>query len=111
MADLNYVRNCVQSILTKYAQRRKDQKDVDVQTIYDIDRDHYQLLYAGWEGYKRVFYPIIHIDIKNDKVWLQHNATEESIANDLMDIGIDRNDIVLGLHHPSQRPYTDFAIA
>ncbi len=63
----------------------------------------------GWEGYKRVFYPIIHIDIQGGKIWIQHNITEELVADDLMNLGIDRYDIVLGLHHPSMRPYTDFA--
>jgi hypothetical protein len=109
MADLNHFRNCIQSVINEYAQRRSNQKDVEVQTIFDTERDHYQLLYLGWEGYKRIFYPIIHIDIRGDKIWIQDNATEEAIADDLMDLGIKRGDIVLGFHHPSLRQYTDFA--
>jgi XisI protein len=110
MLDLNHTRNCIRSILSEYAQRRLNQQDVEVQTICDTEGNHYQLLYMGWEGYKRIFYPIIHIDIKSDKVWIQHNITEELIADDLMNLGVDRNDIVLGLHHPSMRQYTDFAV-
>jgi hypothetical protein len=110
MADLNYLQTCVQSVLNKYAESRNNQQGVEVQTIFDVERNHYQLFYIGWEGYKRVFYPIIHIDIKDSKVWIQHNATEELIADDLMNLQIKRDDIVLGLHHPSTRPYTDFAV-
>jgi XisI protein len=109
MADISFFRNCIQSVLTEYSQRRANQTDVKTQTIFDTDRDHYQLLYMGWDGYKRVFYPIIHIDIQNDKIWIQHNVTEELVADDLMNLGVDRNNIVLGVHHPSLRPYTDFA--
>jgi XisI protein len=109
MADLSSLRSCIQAVLTEYAGRRADQKDVEVKTFFDVDRDHYQLFYMGWEGYKRIFYPIIHIDIQGDKIWIQHNATEELVADDLIDLGVDRQDIVLGLHHASLRPYTDFA--
>ncbi len=109
MADISFFRDCIQSVLTEYSQRRENQIDVQTQIILDTDRDHYQLLYMGWDGYKRVFYPIIHIDIQNDKIWIQHNVTEELIADDLMNLGVHRNNIVLGVHHPSLRPYTDFA--
>ncbi len=110
MLDLNHTRTCVQSVISEYAQRRRNQKDVEVQTIYDTEHDRYQLLYMGWDGYKRIFYPIIHIDIQDSKIWIQHNITEELIADDLMYLGIDRHNIVLGLHHPSMRQYTDFAV-
>jgi hypothetical protein len=110
MLDLDLARNCIKSVLSEYAQRRSNQKDVEVQTICDIKDDHYQLMYMGWEGYKRIFYPLIHVDIKANKVWIQHNITEELIADDLMNLGVDRNDIVLGLHHPSMRQYTDFSV-
>jgi XisI protein len=110
MADLNHFRDCIQSVLIEYAERRSNQKDVEAQVMFDIDRNHYQLFYIGWEGQQRVFYPIIHVDIQGDKIWLQHNVTEELVADDLMKLGIDRNDIVLGLHHLSLRPYTDFAV-
>jgi hypothetical protein len=108
--ELKHARDCIQSVIAEYAQNRSNQKDVEVQIIFDTINDHYQLLYMGWEGYKRIFYPIIHIDIQGDKIWLQHNITEELVADDLMNQGIDRHDIVLGLHHPSMRAYTDFAI-
>jgi hypothetical protein len=110
MLDINHTRSCIESVITEYAERRANQQDVEVRSIFDTKHDRYQLLYMGWEGYKRIFYPIIHVDIQGDKVWIQHNVTEELVADDLMNLGVDRHDIVLGLHHPSMRQYTDFAV-
>jgi hypothetical protein len=45
------------------------------------------------------------------KVWLQHNGTDLRIAQDLVRAGIPREHIVLGFHHPSRRPDTEFAAA
>jgi hypothetical protein len=110
MLDLNHIRSCIESVIIEYAQCRANQQDVEVHSIFDKEHDRYQLLYMGWEGYKRIFYPIIHIDIQGDKVWIQHNVTEELVADDLMNLGVDRHDIVLGLHYPSMHQYTDFAV-
>jgi XisI protein len=37
----------------------------------------------------RFFIPIVHLDVRDGKVWIQHNATKEEIADDLMGLGIE----------------------
>ena len=71
MADLTQLRTAIQTLLADYAQRRANQKDVEVQMIFDTDRDHYQLLYIGWQGKKRILSPILHLDIQAGKIWIQ----------------------------------------
>jgi hypothetical protein len=68
-------------------------------------------MYIGWENKQRVFGPVIHIDIKEGKVWIQWNGTEEQVADDLMALGISREDIVLGFHPPYMRKFTEFAVS
>ena len=53
---------------------------------------------------------VLHFDIKNGKIWIQQNGTEIDIAEELLHLGVARDDIVLGLHSPYKRPYTGFAI-
>ncbi len=79
--------------------------------IADTERNHYQLLRMGWEGDSYVFNPMIHLDIINEKVWLQANYTDVSVAEDLVLAGIDRQDIVLGLQPPFVRPHTAYGVA
>jgi hypothetical protein len=54
---------------------------------------------------------VIHFDIKDEKIWLQRNMTDLDPAADLVAIGVDRLDIVLGLQAPHKRPYTDYGVA
>jgi XisI protein len=58
---------------------------------------------------KRVYSPILHLDIKNEKVWLQLNTSEDDLTQDLMNLGIPKEDIVLGFHSPYMRQFT-FAV-
>jgi hypothetical protein len=52
----------------------------------------------------------MHFDIKDDKIWIQCNFTDVDIAQELMELGIPREDIVLGFHPAYLRPYTDYAV-
>lgn len=104
-------RQYIQQLLSERRERHSSQRNAqeyEVQTIFDPERDHYQLLYVGWRGNKRDFGCILHLDIKDRKIWIQHDGTEEGIANQLVKIGVPRQDIVLAFHEPAVRQFTGF---
>ena len=53
---------------------------------------------------------VLHLDIKNAKIWIQHNGTEIDIADELVKLGVPKEDIVLAFHEPLMRQYTGFAV-
>lgn len=104
-------RQYIQDLLSeraKRASRQPNAREYEVQTIFDRERDHYQLLYVGWRGNKRDFGCILHLDIKQGKIWIQHDGTEIGIANQLVEMGVPKQDIVLAFHEPEIRQFTDF---
>jgi XisI protein len=121
MIELETVRLAVQAVLSDYAEymrpkapgqldrERAEGRDVQLQTIFDTMHDHYQLTWVGWENGTQIFDPVIHIDIREGKIWIQLNHTEEEIVDELFKWGVRHQDIVLGLHSPEMRKYTDFA--
>jgi hypothetical protein len=109
MANLELYRECIQKLLTEYARRGADEA-VEAQTIFDPERDHYQLIYIGWDNKRRVFGPVLHLDIKDGKIWIQWNGTEDDIAAELVEMGVPKQDIVLGFHPPYMRQFTEFAV-
>ena len=82
-------------------------------TLVAFDRDHGQFLLVdeGWDGCRRIHNVWVHVELRNDKVWIHEDGTEEGIANLLKDAGIPREHIVLGFQAPSQRPASEFATA
>jgi hypothetical protein len=104
-------RQYIRHLLSERAQRSSRQRNAqeyEVQTIFDSEHDHYQLLYVGWRGDKRDFGCILHLDIKGGKIWIQHDGTEEGIANRLVEMGVPKQDIILAFHEPYVRQFTDF---
>jgi hypothetical protein len=81
-----------------------------MEEIVDAVRDHYQLMTVGWNGHERVHGCLLHIDIKQGKIWIQHDGTEEGVANRLVEAGVPKEDIVLAFHAPYKRQFTEFAV-
>ena len=65
---------------------------------------------VGWNGQHRIHGSLLHVDIKNGKIWIQHDGTEEGIANRLVAAGVPKDDIVLAFQSPFKRKFTDFAV-
>jgi XisI protein len=49
------------------------------------------------------------VDIINDKIWIQNDNLEYSVAERLVDRGIAKKDIVLAYFSPSHRAFTEYA--
>ncbi|MGB3512910.1 MAG: element excision factor XisI family protein [Microcoleaceae cyanobacterium] len=65
----------------------------------------------GWHHRKRIYGTLIHIDIIDQKIWIQQDGTEEGIANELVHLGISPQQIVLAYKTPERRKITDFAVS
>jgi ketopantoate reductase len=104
-------RTIVTQIITKYAQFQPAIGDIECEIVIDEQRDHYELLHVGWKHNRRVHGSVIHVDIKDDKIWIQHDGTESGIAPELVAAGVPPDKIVLAWHEPEIRKHTAYAIA
>jgi XisI protein len=107
---LELYRSIVTEILTKYSQYKPSYGQVEIEQIFDRDRDRYQLLAIGWNKQKRIYGTTIHLDIQDEKIWIQQNTTEFDLASDLLEMGVPKQDIVIGFHTPKMRQLTGFAV-
>lgn len=111
MDKLSLYRESIKKLLTEYTSSEKYDDNCEFQLIFDEKQDHYLWLELGWDDYKRIYYTVIHFDIKDGKVWLQQNATDLNPAEDLIELGVTREDLILGLQPPYKRPYTNYGVA
>ena len=113
MERVEQYRQAIRQLLTTKAtlEQSSSNAKIECQLIFDTEHDHYQLLDIGWENLKRIYNCFIHIDIKDDKIWIQRNMTEANLAQELVEMGVAKEDIVLGLHPPYKRPYTGYGVA
>ena len=77
----------------------------ELETLFLRDRENHQyMLYTvGCEGQKSVSNLIVLTRVKEGKIWIDEDWTEEGIATDLLRAGVPPADIVLAFHQPALR--------
>ena len=100
----------VTELITRFASYKPAFGDVEMQAITDHEHGHYQVMSIGWKKEERVHDCVMHIDIKDGKIWIQHNATDVDIAEELVEQGLSKAEIVLAMHPTRLRAYTGYAV-
>jgi hypothetical protein len=111
MAKIDNYREVVKNVIQDHARHQLAYGEIEVQTIFDTEGDHYQLVHAGWHKKLRQYGCLIHIDIKDEKIWIQYDGTEAGAANELAALGVPKSDIVLAYLSSFARQHTEFAVA
>lgn len=102
--------NLVKKVIEDYAAFDPGTEGVEKELIFDDQRGHYELFYVGWQDWERVHAPLIHVDIRDGKIWIQHDGTEDGIVDELLEAGVPAEHIVLAWQHPFKRQFTEFAV-
>lgn len=110
MAEVDRYRQLVQELLKAYSEIKASNEAVEAEAIFDLERDRYQVVHVGWSNKRRVYGCVLHLDIIDGKIWIQHDGTEGGIANELVEHGIPKDNIVLAFHSPFKRQFTEFAV-
>lgn len=111
MDKIELYRQSIQALLQENNQHSpRNCSDVENELIFDLERDRYQLMRVGWQEFKRIYHTVMHFDIKDGKIWIQQNMTDVDVGQELVNMGIAKEDIILGLQPPYKRPYTGYGV-
>lgn len=110
MDQLNTYRTIIKDVLTRYYNLDLEQPSSGIEPILAFDevRDHYFWAQVGWNQTGRT---TVYLRIKDGKVWVEEDLTEDGVTQDLLAAGIPKHDIVLGFQHSRERALTEFSVA
>lgn len=113
MDQLTNYQTLIKRLLTQHVEADNEHPTPGVENllIADDDGGHYLWLNVGWFQRERLNTPTAYVRLKNGKIWIEEDWTEFGIANELMQEGVPKEDIVLAFQHPEERRLTEFAAA
>ncbi|MEA5554228.1 XisI protein [Anabaena cylindrica UHCC 0172] len=111
MDKLEKYRNIVASIVDKHAKYKPSHGKIESLSICDRKSDNYLLMDTGWDQTGRVHAVVFHLRIIDDKFYIEWDGTEGGITTELLELGVVKDDIVLGFIRPEYRQFTDFSVA
>ncbi len=110
MDKLNNYRNIIKSVLSRHAGQTPSIGQVKTALVFDENSGNYLVVDLGWDPTGRVHAVVLHLYLQNEKVWIEADGTESGIAQELLDAGIPKADIVLGFYRPERRKLTEFSV-
>lgn len=113
MEKLEKYKQIIKKVLSFYVEldRKTPEPNMEYFLISDDENGQYLWKTVGWEKDKHVDLTTVYIRLKNGKIYIEEDWTEEGIASDLLREGVPKDDIVLAFHEPEMRKYTEFAVA
>jgi hypothetical protein len=105
------LKQAILQVLQDYRDFLGADPETHLQLILDEANNHYLLTEVGWQGQQRIYGTLIHCDIINGKIWIQQDGTEDGMAPELIALGIEPQQIVLGFKSVERRQTTDYAVA
>lgn len=111
MDKLIIYRQALTQVIQEHAQYQPSHDELQTVAICDPQTDNYLLIDLGWGQIGRVHAVVIHARIIEEKIWIEIDGTEDSIATELIELGVPKDQIVLGFMRPKRRALTEFAIA
>lgn len=101
MDKLTKYKSIIKHLLNQYAQFKPiNTPEVETQIVIDEKRNHFLLMEIGWHKKKFIHDCVFHIDLKEEKVWVQQDWTDADIAGELIRSGIAKSDVILGFQPP-----------
>jgi hypothetical protein len=100
----------VKSLIRDYSRFKPAVGEVEIEVIFDDELRHYELMLSGWAAGRRVHGSLLHIDVRNGKVWIQQDGTEAGVAGELVERGIPKEQIVLAFRPPELRALSGYAV-
>ena len=112
MEKLDFYRHTVQNILTAIAAIPYSDPAIAHEAVFDGVNDRYLVMSVGWKKPTyRLHFCLVHVDIRDGKIWIQRDGTEDGIAAELLAAGIPKESIVLAFRSAARRALTEFAAA
>lgn len=111
MDTTTHFKQVIEHVLAHYLEITYSDGDIQNEPIFDREHGRYVIMSTGWQGVRRIHGCLVHIDIRDGKIWIQRDGTEHGIAHDLVAGGVPRDQIVLGFYSSHTRQHTDYAAA
>ena len=100
----------IKKILEAYIDSDQSNPNEEIYLVADDVKMHYLVYHNSWNHSSRSYGCILHVRIKNGKIYVEYDGTDVGFADIFVEAGIPKNDIVLAFHAPAKRPYTGFAV-
>ena len=104
MNEKNY-RQILQKIVKRHARFQPANGEIETHAVIDTENGDYLVVDSGWNEKGRQIYDVVlHFRLQNGTVHIERNNTDAEIVQELLESGIEKDDVILAYNAlPYQR--------
>jgi XisI protein len=111
MDFLKTLREAIRRVFASWEELARQGTGFHVVTFLNPDEDRYLLQQVRTDGERYESHTLAHLEIRDGKIWILTDNTEQGIATELLEAGISKDQIVLGFYPLKVRQRGEFAAA
>ena len=111
METVNGLRDAMRAVFAEWEKLPRMPSDWNIVSVQDAARDRYTLHHVSHAGGRYDTRLLAYLEIRDDKIWILTDNTEEGIGSELVALGVPKTQIVLGFYSPALREEGEFAVA
>ena len=111
MASINHLREAIGRVFRSWEEYPNPTLSLfRIAGVSDPAHDRYTLTHLDFDGDRYRSSLLAYLEIREGKIWILTDNTEEGIASELVAEGIAKTQIVLGFYSTSLRELGEFAV-
>lgn len=105
MDRIEKYRQILESVVKRHAQFQPANGQIETHSICDRENDEYMVIDSGWnEKGRRIYDVVLHFRLQDGTVFVERDNTDAEVARELLEAGIEKDDIILAYNAlPYQR--------
>lgn len=111
METVEALREAIRNVFAEWEKLPRMPSDWKIVSVQDALQDRYTLQHVSWAKDRYDTRLLAYLEIRDGKIWILTDNTEEGIASELVAEGIPKGRIVLGFYSPILRQAGEFAVA
>lgn len=98
-------RQILESVVKRHAQFQPANGQIETHAVCDREADEYMVVDSGWnEKGRRIYDVVLHFRLQNGTVYVERDKTNAKVVRELLDAGVEKDDIILAYNAlPYQR--------
>lgn len=98
-----FFRTILTSLLARYDKQKYSYGQITNHLIVDQQGTHFLVVTEGWERNTHIHHILVHLMIRDDKIYIINNATERDLEEELLEHGVQHSEIVPAYLPPALR--------
>jgi len=111
METIDTLREAIDSLFTEWEKLPRIPSDWKIVSVQDDQHGRYTLQHVSFTKDRYEARLLAYLEIRDGKIWILTDNTEEGIASELVAQGVSKDRIVLGFYSPRMREVGEFAVA